>query len=219
MSVLLLHGFTGHPNDLKPLDEALTQHGFSCHRPTLPGHATSPADLNQATVESWLSSIRPDLSDVIIGLSMGALLAILLAAERPVSKLILISPAFILKPFPKLGVWGARLGLAHFLKTVPKTAGSDIEDPAGKAACKAYREVPLKALLQFDLVRQRAIQALPAVQCPIYSFFGAKDHTVDVPKSAVFVKNPVIFEHSAHILPLDYDQKELISQCLKILEK
>ena len=219
MSVLLLHGFTGHPSNLEPLEEAFTKQGFSCLSPMLPGHDVLSGNLDRATMQDWLSSVENNQSDVVVGLSMGALLAILMAAERPRKKLVLISPAFVLRLLGRLSVFGAYLGLGSWVKSFPKIAGSDVEDPIGKARCQAYPEVPLKALKEFDLLRQKAIQVLPKLRCPIYSFFGAKDHTVDVQKSAVFVKNPVIFERSAHIIPLDYDQKELIAQCLQILEK
>src|SRR3989338_6066436 len=104
MSILLLHGFTGHPSDLEPLDKAFTKHGLTCIRPTLPGHGTKSQDLNQVTVEDWLGATQNYDSDIIIGFSMGALLAILLASERPRKKLILISPALILKAVPRLGI-------------------------------------------------------------------------------------------------------------------
>lgn len=219
MSVLLLHGFTGHSSDLQPLKTAFEAHGFPCHLPLLPGHGTRPADLHRVQATDWLDAAKQYDSDIIVGLSMGALLAVCMAAERPTSKLILLSPAFFLHPFGKLGSWAAERGLAHIFNSFPKKGGSDIADPVARAKSQAYQEISLKALIEFNRLRQQAIQALPKVTCPIFSFFGRKDRTIDVAKSSRLVKNPVIFEHSAHILPLDYDQKELISQCLKILEK
>lgn len=219
MSILLLHGFTGHPSDLEPLKTAFEAHGFTCNMPLLPGHGTKPEDLNSVKTTDWLDCARSYNSDIIVGLSMGGLLAVLLAAEKPKSKLILLSPAFALQPLGRFGVWAANLGLAHLLPCLPKAAGSDIAEPIARSHSQAYRQIPLKALLEFDHLRQLALLALPKVTCPIFSFFGAKDHTVDVAKASQFVLNPVIFEHSAHILPLDYDQKELTAQCLKILEK
>ncbi|MEI6805822.1 MAG: alpha/beta fold hydrolase [Myxococcaceae bacterium] len=219
MSILLLHGFTGHPSDVEPLKKAFEAQGFVCDVPLLPGHGTKPKDLNSIKMADWIDCAQSYDSDMIVGLSMGGLLAILLAAQKPKSKLILLSPAFALQPLARLGILLARSGLTRFIETLPKPAGSDIADPAARARSQAYQEVPLKGLIEFDRVRQQALLALPKVTCPVFSFFGARDHTVDVDRSSKLVSNPVIFEHSAHILPLDYDQKELISQCLKILEK
>lgn len=219
MSILLLHGFSGHPDDLLPLEIALKQAGLSCKRPFLPGHGTHLEDLSATKAADWIKFAREQEADVVIGLSMGGLLGTILAAERPFKKLILLSPAFVLRPLGRLGVWASRLGLARVKHAFKKTVGSDIWDPVARAKSKAYPAIPLKALLEFDAIRQEALRALPHVQCPVFSFFGKHDHTVDVAAASKLVPNPVIFEHSAHILPLDYDQKELITQCLQILEK
>ena len=219
MSILLLHGFTGHPSDLAPLKTAFEAHGWACQLPLLPGHGTRPQNLDSIRATDWIDCAKSYDSDVIVGLSMGALLAVILAAERPKSKLILLSPAFYLKPIGRLTAWACQKGLWRMIKSIPKTAGSDIADPVARAKSQAYHEISLKGLVEFDWLRKQAIQALPQVSCPMYSFFGAKDHTVDIVKSSALLKDSVIFERSAHILPLDYDQKELISQCLKILEK
>ncbi|MES2504548.1 MAG: alpha/beta fold hydrolase [Myxococcota bacterium] len=219
MSILLLHGFTGHRDDLLPLEIALEQAGHTCHRPNLPGHGTVPADMQGIRAVDWIASARSFDADVIIGLSMGALIGVILAAERPKAKLILLSPAFILQPFGRMGVWAAKQGLLKYFPTFKKYAGSDIEDPIARAASKAYPVVPSHSLPEFDALRMRAIKALPEVSCPIYTFFGAHDHTVDIKASSLFVNRPVILPRSAHILPVDYDHKELIKQCLQILEK
>lgn len=219
MSILLLHGFTGHPSDLAPLKLALESHGFTCHAPLLPGHGSRPEDLNKATMEHWLECARSYEADIIIGLSMGGLLATILATERPVSKLILLSPAFYLRSPGRFAACVSRFGLWRLVPMIRKMAGSDIADPVARSKSQALPVVPIKALLEFNRLRLRALLALPRITCPVYSFFGKQDHTVDIQKASALLKNPVIFERSAHILPIDYDQKELIAQCLKILEK
>jgi carboxylesterase len=219
MSILLLHGFTGHPSDLSPLKSALENHGFTCHAPLLPGHGNTPEDLNKATMEDWLECIRSSDFDVVIGLSMGGLLGTILAEERPLSKLVLLSPAFYLQKPGRLAIRLSKLGVWSFLPAIRKLIGSDILDPSARVKSQALSAIPLKALLEFERVRLRALQVLPQITCPVYSFFGNHDRTVDVQKSSALFKNPVIFKRSAHILPVDYDQKELIAQCLQILEK
>lgn len=215
----MLHGFTGRPSNLGPLKTALEAQGNICHVPQLPGHGGTPEDLANVKMEDWLDCARAYEFDVIIGLSMGGLLATVLAAERPVSKLILLSPAFYLQTRGRFGTFLAKLGLWRLMPTAKKKGGSDIVDPTERAKSQALPVVPLKALIEFDRLRLRALKALPGVTCPVYSFFGRQDHTVDVQKASALFKNPVIFERSAHVLPVDYDQKELITQCLRILEK
>ncbi|MBL4818954.1 MAG: alpha/beta fold hydrolase [Deltaproteobacteria bacterium] len=219
MSILLLHGFTGHPDDLLPLEQALLQRGFTCERPCLPGHCTSVTDLNRTKAEDWINFVRKRNPDVVIGLSMGGLLGVILAAERPISKLILLAPAFKLKPFGQTGTMLSKLGLHNFVRMYPKMVGRDIQDPIARSQSKAYDRVPLRGLLEFDKVRQQALKALPRVKCPTHTFLGAHDHTIDNSAAMRLMKNPVMLPHSGHVLSVDRDKKELIAQCLKILEK
>lgn len=218
MRVLLLHGFTGHPDDLVPLGSALTAAGFQCDRPTLPGHACeNPGEIDRFTADDWIQFTKQHAADVMIGLSMGGLLSVIAAAEKTPKKLILLSPAFYLRAQGRLAAFAARHGLANWIRTLPKTAGSDIAEPVAKAACKAYPEVSLKALAEFEVVRRRALAILPSLSIKPHVFFGAHDHTVNVSASAALFENPVILQNSAHVLPVDYDQKELNEQCLAIL--
>jgi carboxylesterase len=45
VGVLLLHGFTGSPQGLRPWGEALREAGFTVRCPRLPGHGTDWRDL------------------------------------------------------------------------------------------------------------------------------------------------------------------------------
>ncbi len=216
--VLLLHGFTGHPDDLAPLDEALSAAGYECERPALPGHALGvPAQIDGSSAEDWNKFVDEHWADVMIGLSMGGLLSVIAAAKRPPQKLILLSPAFYLRTPGKLLALAANCGLGSLVRAIPKAAGSDIAEPKARAASKAYREISLKALREFDSVRRQALAVLPTLKIKPHVFFGAHDHTVDIFASGALFDNPITLGNSAHILPLDYDQKELIKQCLAIL--
>lgn len=98
---LLLHGFTSTPAELRPLGEALNRAGYSVHAPLLPGHGTTPEDLLQVTYCDWIEGAQQGLnllkqgcsSVVVIGHSMGGLLALQMAARNRVSAVVTIAAA------------------------------------------------------------------------------------------------------------------------------
>jgi carboxylesterase len=82
--VLLLHGFSGSPWEVRPLGDALSARGFHVHAPLLPGHGSTPEALRFVTWRDWLSAADDALEKLfarfeevsLAGLSMGALLGI-----------------------------------------------------------------------------------------------------------------------------------------------
>ena len=48
--MLVLHGFTGNPQSLRPLAEAVADAGFTVDLPLLPGHGTAVEDMVPTTV-------------------------------------------------------------------------------------------------------------------------------------------------------------------------
>jgi carboxylesterase len=88
-AVLLLHGLTGMPSEMRPIARHLTSLGYAVETPLLPGHGGSHRDLLRTTWHEWLGGAQETLRRVgrrgepvvVAGLSMGALLAVLLAAE------------------------------------------------------------------------------------------------------------------------------------------
>lgn len=89
--VLLVHGITGAPTEMKPLVRRLTARGFSVSCPQLAGHCSTVGELKRtrwtdwyASVEEGLNLLRNECDTVFVsGLSMGALLALKLAANHP----------------------------------------------------------------------------------------------------------------------------------------
>lgn len=98
---LLLHGFTGSPWDIRPLGEYLAARGFRAKGIRLPGHGQTPRDMGRAGRAEWLGAASEALASLascrhlfIAGLSMGAMLALVLASkESRVKGLALLAPA------------------------------------------------------------------------------------------------------------------------------
>src|SRR5262250_3643679 len=76
---------------MRPLGEALAAHGFSVRGVRLAGHGTSIDDLARTGWRDWFASVEHDLGLLraqtrrvaVAGMSLGALLALHLAATRP----------------------------------------------------------------------------------------------------------------------------------------
>jgi len=103
--ILLIHGWTGTPRDLEAIGNFLNQKGYTVAIPRLPGHGTTLDDMESASAEIWLrhvvdyyQELREEYREVYVGgESMGGLLALLLGAFFPVSKIVLFAPALATK--------------------------------------------------------------------------------------------------------------------------
>ncbi|MGH9549509.1 MAG: alpha/beta hydrolase, partial [Terriglobales bacterium] len=98
--VLLLHGLTGMPSEMRPVAKHLTQMGCIVECPLVPGHGGSHDELLKTGWKDWYQGAREALDSlarkcdhvVIGGLSMGALLAALSSIDEPkVSGLVMLS--------------------------------------------------------------------------------------------------------------------------------
>ena len=90
-AVLLIHGLTGTPVEMRLLGKGLHNAGFTVAGVQLAGHCGSVEDLLQTGWQDWYASVEQAAAKLCLqydrifvgGLSMGALLALKLAANRP----------------------------------------------------------------------------------------------------------------------------------------
>ena len=88
--VLLVHGFSGTPFEVRPLGEALWRAGYTVYAPRLAGHGTTAQDLAASTFHDWRRTVsdafdrlRTEVDRICVcGLSLGGLLTLDLARER-----------------------------------------------------------------------------------------------------------------------------------------
>ena len=107
---LLIHGLGGTPVEMRFVARGLARAGHTVHCPQLAGHCGSFEDLRATGWKDWYRSVqtahrelRNSCKTVIVGgLSMGAILALHLAAEYPAD----VHAATLFAPTLKLDGWG-----------------------------------------------------------------------------------------------------------------
>lgn len=99
--VLCIHGFTGGPYEVQPIADYLEKNtDWKIVVPTLPGHGET-LELKNFRAENWmmeaelaLRKLQKEVDKVIvIGFSMGGLIAIYLAKRYKIEKMVLLSAA------------------------------------------------------------------------------------------------------------------------------
>jgi carboxylesterase len=101
-AVLLIHGITGTPSEMRYLAKGLNKAGFTVFCNTLPRHCSTLGELKKATWQEICLSCTEDFKALkkeypkvfVGGLSMGALIGIHLACEFPseVSGIVALAP-------------------------------------------------------------------------------------------------------------------------------
>ena len=101
--LVLIHGMWCNRQHLARLDELFSARTYDCHRPSLPHHepvagqadAVAALALNEyvQSIKSYIAAQNFTPPPVIVGHSMGGLIAQRLAAEIPTAALVLLTPA------------------------------------------------------------------------------------------------------------------------------
>ncbi|MCZ6835523.1 MAG: alpha/beta fold hydrolase, partial [Planctomycetota bacterium] len=87
--VVLVHGYLGCPEQVRPLAEYLHSHGYNVYCVRLAGHGTSSSQLPHVTWADWMDSVMHGYAVmkqhcdrvVVAGFSLGGMLALLAAAR------------------------------------------------------------------------------------------------------------------------------------------
>ncbi len=183
VGVLLIHGFTGSPPEMRLVGDYLHQRGLTVAGPLLPGHGTSVEDMNRSKWTEWtehvegaLAALQDRCETVFVGgLSMGSVLTLYLAAHHPeLPGAILYAPA----------VWPADrlLYLTPVLKYVipvkPKSGDSDLTDPEAERRLWSYEKNPAFAAHEFLKLLRHVRQRLPRVTCPMLIIHSTLDQAI-----------------------------------------
>lgn len=228
-AVLLLHGFTATPAQMRPLAEALAAEGYTVRAILLPGHGETLAAMERTTWRDWLGAAEAALREMmalhprvdVVGLSMGGLIALNLAARFPVNRAVCIStPARIqggrLAPFApvlkflrRYQSWGAEPTLAGEL---------------GEPYTEGYPGYPVHCVRSLDTLRRDTWRRLPDVKAPLMIVQSGHDSAVahDSPYliydrvSSVY-RELLLLERSRHVATLGPEREHLFADVARFL--
>lgn len=213
IGLLMVHGFTATTAEVRLLANLMAPHGYTISAPLLPGHNTTPEDLNECKWLDWTNEVLcayAQLASVcnqvfLCGESMGALLCLYLAARTPeISGLVLFAPA-IKVPKLNLSRW-----ISPFKPYIQKP---HLED---NLPWKGYLVNPTRAAAQLFDFQHEVQQLLPQIDQPTLIFMGRLDETIDHKCGSIILhsissskKNLHWMEKSHHCIILDEENHQV----------
>ena len=228
-ALLLIHGYTGTPAELRPLGERLNACGYTVLGPRLAGHGGSLADLAASRAEEWYASVeaayerlaKNHASIYVAGLSLGGLLALKAAAKLPLKGGIYMStPIFV--PDRRLPfLWL----LKYFIKYLPKRRRSYGEMDVYNLCNDRMPVAPLPGL--FRLLKECKENYIRAIKSRALIIQASHDHTV-LPVSGRYIyenlgsrkedKILLSLEQSGHIVTLDKEREKVFAAVANFLQ-
>lgn len=182
LGVLILHGFTGSLDTVRAVVPLAEKLGLPWRMPVLRGHGTRYEDLVGVTQADWIADADAALKEllaeakqvVVVGLSMGGLVALNLAVMHPerLKGLVLLAPAVRFKdPLVHL------TPLLKLLFPFWDSPNAFIDMALAKAGTnyKRFPTATFSKLLDFGGDTERL---LPRVKVPVTLLFSRKDQIV-----------------------------------------
>jgi len=213
---LIIHGFGGGVHEVKPLVEYLTCIGYETYCPVLKGHSSTKKDMRSATYIDWIDSAEQELlrlkkngeKVIIIGFSMGGLIAFNLACKHNIKAIVTINT-----PIYYWNIYRVFLNLLDDLKN---------------KKCKHIRRYlnaksnsPFSSMIQFLLLLNKTKPKLEKISCPILTIQAEDDDTVRI-KSVDYIhkhisssKKTIRYFHEGGHLILLSDTTEQVMSCIE----
>lgn len=177
--VLFIHGFTGNTLEVMPIVEYIREKEpkWILSVPTLTGHGTE-LRLRGVISEHWLRDVENAYrllqskvdKVIVVGFSMGGMLALYLAIRYPVDKLVLLSAsAKYIAPRQLL------LSAAELMRT---RKDKDENEKLVQSYAYKWRSITLPSLLQFLDIVHLVTPHLQKIDIPVFIVQGEKDGIV-----------------------------------------
>jgi len=233
-AVLLLHGFTGSPFEMRYIAERLHGAGMRCLGPIMAGHGGDARVLARTPRGEWIARARDELFRLdgarrtfVVGCSMGALVALALAHEQParVDGVALLAPAMRLKAAGRLAGLLGRTALARVLPVVRKRAGSDVRDPEMRRRNTCMNAVPLEGVAEVERLAADVDRILRDIAVPALVVVGGKDHTVALSGARRIARGIgsgparlVVLAESWHLVGIDVERDRCAEEVLRFFD-
>jgi len=244
---LLIHGLGGTPIEMRLVARAIAQAGHTVHCPQLAGHCAGESELLSTGWRDWAQSVIDELDRmrqscdrvIVGGLSMGAVLAMHVAAARPeaVDGLALYAPtlwydgwsipryAFLLKWFINTP-FGRRYSFVerepYGIKDLRTRAVITTAMTRGDSSEAGLLGTPSGALRQMWALIDRTRRVMPAITCPALLVHAREDDVASL-SNAFYIQrrlgglvDAVILDDSYHLVTIDQQRDIVVERSLAL---
>ena len=231
---LVLHGLTSSLATVSNLVPHLEERGIPYVLPTLRGHGTLPEDLRGVTWHHWYADAERALDEllercdqaVVMGLSMGGVVALHLATQRPERLAGVVTVAAALQ----LRVAGRFLLplLARSGRLAAVDARNAFADATLAAGTTNYARAPISAVATLNVFGKLVERELPQVRVPLLTIYTPQDRVV-VPAKALVIheragtppaqKRLLAFPNSGHEMLQDRDHTAVCAAIIAFIEE
>ena len=225
-AVLLIHGLTGTPSEMRFPATVLNEAGFHVCAPLLPGHGTFIDDLNNTTWRDWYKEaersflkLKNDFQKVFVaGLSMGSIMTLNLLIHYNDD----IAAAGVMAPPFRFTDWKANVvlpiatpfGIPRLIGDIPNDI-DDVSDMSQRTHV-CYDRTSVSAGASLVVLMRRVKRKLDRITAPVIIIMSKKDSIV-YPKSARIVydrisskeKRLVMLEKSLHTITVDVEKEKV----------
>ncbi|GIP38977.1 carboxylesterase [Paenibacillus sp. J31TS4] len=226
-AVLLLHGFTGSPVDVRNLGRYLSQRGYTCHAPMYQGHGADPEALLASEPDEWWEDVKDGyqlllaegFSQVAVaGVSLGGVFSLKAAAELPVAGVVSMCAPMQAKSIEDLS-----LRVTQYAKQYKKFEGKGDAQIAGEL--EELERTPMPFLKQIQRTIVETSGKLGAILSPAMVMQGMLDDVL-YRESAPLIYRSVgseqkqlkWYDQSGHILTLGKEREQVYEDVHTFLE-
>jgi carboxylesterase len=222
---LLVHGFTGAPKEMRWLGDHLAAQGHTVLGVRLFAHATDMQDMTRARRRDWQASVEDGyhmLSGacdqvVVMGLSLGGVLALLLGAHFPVAGVVaMATPCFT--PDSRMPWLRPILPIVSMVWKFAPKGPPYWKDPLAAEDHLSYPQNPVRAGVEVHDLLAQMRRSLPSVTAPVLLVYSTGDPTVS-PEHAALIhrqlgashKQIVWVENSGHVVTRDAERERVFA--------
>lgn len=251
--VLLVHGLAGTPNEVRLLGRSLQGAGFEVHGIQLAGHCGTLDDLVATHWQDWTESVHAAARQlrarvdrlVVMGLSMGAVLSLELAATRPdlVDGVGALSTsfwhdgwsmpfftrlAFLLKPVRALGIGRRRM----FVERPPYGIRNEgirkyvvAQMHGGDSGAAGLSGTPWYSIIEMHDLSKHVRRCLRNVRAPCLVVHATEDDVSSMANADLVsnhVQGPVerlMLDNSYHMVTIDSDRRLLTERAIDFVQR
>ncbi|TAN41857.1 MAG: alpha/beta fold hydrolase [Nitrospirae bacterium] len=247
-AVLLIHGLTGSPFELKNLARHLNRAGYTVKGPCLAGHGTSIDDLLKTRWQDWYATVREEF-DLLkkghrnvfaAGLCMGALFSLYLAYEvkEDLSAIAMLSTTLSYDgwslPWYKFLLPVSYYPPLKYFYSYEEREPYGIKDERMRkhiaAALQdniiAYSKFPSRAMHELFKHIGAVKKIIPEVKTPTLLLHALEDDIAST-KNADYVERhigssdvrKIFLDNSYHMLTLDFQKDEVAAQTIRFFNE